>query len=214
MIRTLAVTISPRNRVDKYNTLKWIFQNDASDICLLLRKCSKNFTIYPEFDVNSRLHYHGIVYVHDNIKWHKHTKPGLDKIGYTLIKEIKDYKNKDKWLTYCTKEWEDTQQILSIEHPLMWTYRPKKKHELYDECNRFIGYGFGYEKSDELLFVDPEDSSEEEVKIISPDELINDYITKDGHLVDNPYTVEDIERLMKQKKEKRSIAREAGMPAD
>lgn len=172
MNRTFAITISPRNRVDKYNTLKWIFQNDASEICLLLRKCSKNFTIYPEFDVNSRLHYHGIAFVHDNIKWHKYVKPGLDKIGYTLVKEIKDYKNKSKWLEYCTKEWEDTKQILSIEHPLMWTYKPKKKHELIDENNQFIGYGFGYEKSNELLFVDVEDSSLDESEDVLVDNIV------------------------------------------
>lgn len=163
MIRTLAITVSPKNRVDKYNTLKWIYQNDAAEIALLFRKCSKNYQIYPEFDITGRLHYHGIAHIHDFIKWFKHTKPGIDKIGYCMIKEIKHdkyyEKNKEKWMDYCLKDWSITKKVLSIEHEIQWTKRTIKKHELRDENNKFIGYGFGYEKDNELIFVDSEDSS-------------------------------------------------------
>lgn len=142
-MRSLALTISPPCRVNKYNSLKSIYYQDQYTIDSLLRKCSKDYTIYPEQDINGRLHYHGVIQVSDMIKYHKNVLPGLKLIGFVKVKPIT---NLQKWLDYCKKEWENTKKVFGIDDPLIWrTKRIPKEVLLKDENNKFIGYGFTME---------------------------------------------------------------------
>lgn len=96
-----AITISPpyRKRSPDY-----LYSDDKLVIRRLLNKCSRHYLLYPEFDERSRLHYHGIVYIHDLVKWHKHVKHNIDRmIGFTLIKKIRTIDEHIGWINYCKK---------------------------------------------------------------------------------------------------------------
>lgn len=63
-------------------------------------QCDK-YHIYPEFNKNLGLHYHGILYmakISDVIR-RKHLF--TNNLGYSLIKPLENYK---KWFDYCTKD--------------------------------------------------------------------------------------------------------------
>lgn len=125
------ITISPQ-----YRALApvMLYEQDIYDIRRLLNPCSKYYILYPEFDVNSRLHYHGIIRLDDPIKWHK-TKHIMDKtIGFTNIKPIKDHKGHLTVLTYSMKNWANTKQLLQT--PIMYKRNRKIKpidHYLDDQ---------------------------------------------------------------------------------
>lgn len=96
------VTISPPYRPVKPFTL---YCDDTHDIRRYLNKFSHHYCLYPEFDDKSRLHYHGIAWIHDPIKLHK-TKHLIDKsIGYSTFRLCKDFIEELRSLTYSMKNW-------------------------------------------------------------------------------------------------------------
>lgn len=109
------LTISPpvKNTKPEYQFIE--------DLIILkkLRLCTSMFIIYPELSPTGRLHYHGIVYINDKIKWFKSVLPSLRKLGFCDLKPTRDFKNKLTLLIYCKKEWPITKEILGIDHPFM-----------------------------------------------------------------------------------------------
>lgn len=158
-IRALALTISPPERVNKWNALKSIFINDKIFINQQLRKCSKSYYVYPELDDNGRLHYHGTIMVQDMVKWKKSVLPSFKRVlGFTKVKTIVDEPNEKKWHEYCSKEWELTQEILGLDdlEIIRYEVKPVKQANIYDYNNKLIGYGF--------LEIEPcDDDSTEEI---------------------------------------------------
>lgn len=143
----LAITISPPNRIDKYNSLDYIYKSDALYIDKYLRKCSIFYTIYPELDISGRLHYHGIITLKDRVKFYRAVLPAFNLLGFTLVKAVFE---ESKWLKYITKDWETTQKILKITDYIHWEKRTKpKKTPIKDENNKLIGYGFLIEEDSE-----------------------------------------------------------------
>lgn len=133
---SLALTISPPDRVTKYVALRDIFLKDCMEIGWLLKQCSKQFVLYPELDFKGRLHYHGIVLIHDQIKWYKKVMPSIKIIGFICLKELPKTKDRLNWLTYCMKEWGMTRELLGrvrgeLAEPIMpshsRTHRRKSK---------------------------------------------------------------------------------------
>lgn len=94
------ITISPRYRLKDPLTL---LKEDKKIIRRYLNRFSKLYILYPEFDNKQRLHYHGMVEVHDKIKLFR-TKHLIDKnVGWTKIGAIATYNDQLKWLMYCKK---------------------------------------------------------------------------------------------------------------
>jgi len=132
MYRTLAITISPEYRKGRQD---YHYRDDLDKI-KLLKSCSKRYMIYPEFSVSGRLHYHGIVEIHDRVKWFKKLKPLFEKMGMLHIKSIDDHKARIGWIIYMSKAWPETKSILSLENPIMPKHEPRvKRHIGYNELD-------------------------------------------------------------------------------
>lgn len=134
----IAITISPPDRSNKYpyklkNVNFHIFCEDKLEIVRLLNRTSIEYTLYPEFDMNGRLHYHGIVIVKNKTNWLRTTLPGLKRIGFVCVKTNPDA----KWTQYCTKEWEVTKKVLQIDKPIMYEkLKPGPKVNVIKEVNK------------------------------------------------------------------------------
>lgn len=95
-----AVTVSPPFR--KGRPKVW-YEYDSYGLHQHFNKFSKHYMFVPEFDNNSRIHYHGVVRIDDSIKHHK-TKYILDKsIGYSKFDPLKTLHDHIRWLIYCNK---------------------------------------------------------------------------------------------------------------
>lgn len=122
MNTTLAVTISPRDRVGEYvskrmkHPLRCIYDDDEKVIRRALNRSSKEYTIYPELDDTGRLHYHGTVKVYDMLKWKTNTCTLLKTLGFINVKSNPN----SGWDTYVTKEWEQTKKALDLAEPMTW----------------------------------------------------------------------------------------------
>lgn len=98
-----AITISPPPRpgcdIDLYKSDKYL-------LCKLIKRCSKHFSLWPEFSpYNDRLHYHGIIRIDDFIKWYRYSKPMIKRLGFIKIDKIKTFKDHLKFIIYSTKEY-------------------------------------------------------------------------------------------------------------
>ena len=87
MINLYFITISEKRR--KGNP-KVLYEHDKYDIRRYLNRCSSHYCLYPEFDITSRLHYHGFIKINDMIKWHKQKHIVDSVLGYTKIVKIKN----------------------------------------------------------------------------------------------------------------------------
>lgn len=158
-IWALALTISPPERVNRWNALKTIYRDDSIFINNQLRKCSKKYSIYAELDANGRLHYHGTVYVHDMVKWKKSVLPSFKRvIGFTKVKVIADEENSDRWQGYCLKEWDITKEVLDISECITYKLVKHKEAKIVDVNNKLLGYGF--------LECEPCDDDDEVIELI------------------------------------------------
>lgn len=116
------ITISPQYRAIAPALL---YEQDKYDIYRLLNPCSHHFCLYPEFDKNSRLHYHGIIRIDDPIKWHK-TKHIIDRVlGWTVIKPIESFRGHLTALVYSYKQWANNRSL--FKEPIMYKRRTKPK---------------------------------------------------------------------------------------
>lgn len=109
-IRKVALTVSPRLQLgNPINILR--------EHCRIYFKDMLNigeFMLYPEFTDNGRLHYHGMVWIKDQIKWYKKTLPTLNQLGYVMVKNHID----DGWEDYILKNWQVSKQVLGLEESI------------------------------------------------------------------------------------------------
>lgn len=81
---------------------------------ILDRSC--DFKLWPEWRTTTgHIHYHGVVWIKDKIKWFKETLPKISSLGFKLLKKID---NEDKWQKYCVKEQNIAESILGISIPI------------------------------------------------------------------------------------------------
>lgn len=112
-IKTIAITWAPNNTFHT-NDPKIGFSM-AVQILKKIRTVSKEFTLYPELGVSgSNIHFHGVIKLHDEIKWYKSVLPILKRNGFIKIKA----KYNDGWLEYCTKDWEVFKNVLDLDRPI------------------------------------------------------------------------------------------------
>ncbi len=125
----LEITISPPYRSEDPRQL-WV--KDEERITQILNTFSKHYMLYPEFtDKESRLHYHGIVHCHDDIKRHK-VKWKLDRIGLTKIGRFNTFKSRLTWLTYSLKSYASCRALLP---PIR--YRNRRKRKTFQRTMKF-----------------------------------------------------------------------------
>lgn len=102
-IPSFGITISPPHRRGKPKDLL-----SVDTICMrqLLNRVSKDYTLYPEFDYQSRLHYHGMISFKDMLKWHKSVKHRMtQEIGFVKLERFKNTKEKTRWENYMMKDY-------------------------------------------------------------------------------------------------------------
>lgn len=99
-----SITISPPiYRGDQ----TYIYNQHVYEIRKLLNKFSNYYMLVPEFSLDARLHYHGVILIKDFIKYGK-LKHKLDReIGWTKIEKILSFKSHLRWLQYCKKDYRD-----------------------------------------------------------------------------------------------------------
>lgn len=120
----MAITISPPDRVSKYNRLEGIYKMDKFSLNKKLRNCSKYFILFPEVDLQGRLHYHGVIKIDDQTKWYKSVLPYIrGTLGFVLLKPLKTTTDMLKWNIYSMKNWASMKDIF-IE-PIIIT-KPKR----------------------------------------------------------------------------------------
>lgn len=123
-MKKIGLTISPPIRTNNKmsNPNKMIYDQDIIQITQILKynKIS-SYIIYPEFDEKGRLHYHGKLNLDNNqyIRYHKHAIHKFRQIGFVDSKLIKTHIDSLRWLTYISKNWLTTKEILEIIHPIM-----------------------------------------------------------------------------------------------
>lgn len=100
--RYYAITISPR-RYD--GSQGFIYESHKTDIRKWLNKFSQHWLLYPEFDMSTRLHYHGVVQVTDLTKFHKTRHSFSRLVGFVCIKPLTNAIDHISWLQYCKKDY-------------------------------------------------------------------------------------------------------------
>lgn len=129
MSKFFALTVSPRYRSIKPETL---YEQDKYSLRRLLNRMSTHYILYPEFDKNSRLHYHGVVECHDLIKFHR-IKYLFDNIGWTKLDPLKTFMDRLRFIIYCQKEFAVTHQLLDpIMYKSLRKVRQMANHNLDD----------------------------------------------------------------------------------
>lgn len=81
----------------------------------------------PEFDIGSRIHYHGIIYVKDWMAFHKGAKSFRDNMGYCKADPCKQFKNHLRAVIYMHKHY--TKEMAKQFPPIM-KQAPVRKERL------------------------------------------------------------------------------------
>lgn len=142
MNRKFALTVSPKDRVDKYNKIEHIYIDDVNIMRKYMKRCSSHYIVYPETDAVGRLHYHGIIEVSDKIKFVKQVIPALKRIGYVCLKPLDTLKDNISWILYCSKEWMITKDIVDIQQPLIPQHKKKIIKDRNTDYVSLLDYGF------------------------------------------------------------------------
>lgn len=96
------ITISPKYRLQDPLLL---FHDDIRFLRPQFNKFSNHYIIYPEFSDQSRLHYHGIIYINNTLKYNK-SKWRIDvHLGFMYCRYINDHKENIKSILYSSKQW-------------------------------------------------------------------------------------------------------------
>lgn len=117
-----ALTVSPprRDRSPEY-----LYNGDKPVLIRQLNRCSEHYILYPEFDPNGRLHYHGVVKLTSKMSWGfvKSTIESL--IGFCCLKQIKTHGEHIGWLNYCRKDYDSDKM-----EPIMFKTLAKGRRRL------------------------------------------------------------------------------------
>lgn len=81
-----------------------------------LANCCNKLYIYPELNQNGRIHYHGVLYITDKVKWYKSVLPKFKYTGFVMIKtEINEH-----WDEYIKKDSAMMEEILEYKLPIIF----------------------------------------------------------------------------------------------
>lgn len=101
VLPVMAFTLSPPMIVGDY--CEHYHTTILPELVRFFRRCSKRYIVYPEFSDTCRLHFHGLLYVHDKTAMIKGL-PRLQRLGYIKMDKIKTYKDHLNWIVYISKE--------------------------------------------------------------------------------------------------------------
>lgn len=102
----LGFTLSPKPQ--RVNANRELFILWVNRIHPILKTFCKTFYYHHEFDSSGRLHFHGVLYPYDMIKFKK-CSSSLRQLGF--VKYETKFKDRDKWMEYICKSNEETYQI-------------------------------------------------------------------------------------------------------
>lgn len=131
-----AFTWSPNpKKIENYINPMWTYQEHMLHLKKLKRCCS-TIELYPEFNSNGKLHWHGELTITDKIKWYKQVLPYFQYKGFVCVKEVFT----DKWATYMSKDKDMMEEILEIKLPITKSSftTPKKKETYTDLYNKTV----------------------------------------------------------------------------
>lgn len=127
-----AITISPPDRTNKYTRIEDIYRMDRYTLNKRMRTCSKYFMLYPEVDLQGRLHYHGVIKINDPIKWYKSVLPYIKAtLGFVLLKPLNTTKDMLKWNIYSSKSWPAMRDIFKL--PIYPHKTPRTKYSITNQ---------------------------------------------------------------------------------
>lgn len=109
-------------------------------ISKILGESCVDFRIMPEFTIQGRIHYHGILKIKNFAKWVRSTLPSLRAKGFIKIETFKKQENHDRWVTYMYKSKDDTKDILKIKGDIEVTMKDYKDWKAKEPTiERFVG---------------------------------------------------------------------------
>lgn len=133
MATKYGVTISP---VYRRRDPRFLYNEDMYLIRKYLNRFSRHYCLYPEFDDKSRLHYHGIIHVHDNLKFHR-TKYLIDRdIGFSYFDKIGDFNHHLSILMYSMKNWAENHKYFN--NPIIYRNLRRRMPKLITEGHKNI----------------------------------------------------------------------------
>lgn len=114
-IKCYGITITFRKPLELTNKPFSQFNYTRIIVSKILGMSCIDFRCMPEFTVQGRIHYHGILKIRNFSKWVKSTLPSLRKLGYVKIETFKESINKQRWEEYMYKSLEETSKILNMK---------------------------------------------------------------------------------------------------
>lgn len=106
------ITISPPHKPNVKP--QFLFDDWKPELVKWLNSFSNHWILYPEFDSTGRLHFHGVFFMIDKIKFAK-TRPIISRrIGFIKVGILKTFQNHLRYLIYCQKEYADTQRLVPV----------------------------------------------------------------------------------------------------
>ena len=111
----IGFTLSPKPQ--RCNADRHLFVLWSERLHKELKKFSKYYSYYHEFDKSGRLHFHGVLEPYDIIKF-KRSSGCLRKLGF--VKYEMKFKNRVKWIEYCMKDIKETLEIYNDDKIPNW----------------------------------------------------------------------------------------------
>lgn len=97
------------------------FYNTCPSLCGTLNQMGR-YIVFPELTDRNRIHYHGIIYITDQVKWSRWTYQCLNnRFGHFTARPITD---SNSWIKYMIKECEVMTRILSVDNVCVDTQHP------------------------------------------------------------------------------------------
>lgn len=126
---TIAFTWSPDPK--KFAGKRPMYQ--FYDTIILIQRAfrhSADYTVWPELNLNGNIHYHGILFMRDKIKFYKFSLPLLKFHGFVLLK---DKNINDAWYRYMSKDCVNMRGILpNVRIPISKFKDKKREDDVYE----------------------------------------------------------------------------------
>lgn len=112
-VKQYGITQTFRNPLERTHSVRAQYYYTRVMLSKYLGESCDDFVIYPEFTIQGRIHYHGLLTIKNYVKWVRDTLPRLRKLGFVKMETFKD--NPDNWITYMKKSVLDTKAILNFK---------------------------------------------------------------------------------------------------
>lgn len=128
-IKCYGITITFKSPLERdykpfsqYNYSRVIVSRILGESCV-------DFRVMPEFTIQGRIHYHGILKIRNFAKWVRSTLPSLRTKGFVKIETFKEQLNHDRWVEYMYKSTDTTKEILGCKESIEVTMKDYKERK-------------------------------------------------------------------------------------